>query len=110
MNMKAFKKMFPDYFEYKVPMWSNWKTGETSDILEITIPGFERKDFKLVAIGDKLELTITNIEKSISYSIVDSSFTTDYNLAEAKARYKSGILYIEIPKVVKNKIEIGVSD
>jgi HSP20 family protein len=97
VNWNLFDLMFPDYYKYRTPMWS--ETGETDEELTINIvvPGYEKEDFSLFAQDDRLLLKINKDGKSISYSVCGYP----YPLEKATAKYRNGILKITIPKSKK---------
>ena len=109
LNLRDFNFMFPNYEDYKIPMWSDWKETKSEAILSIAVPGYEKEDFDLYVEDKKLYLKI-NAEKLQSlYSIIGISENFKYALELAEAEYKSGVLKITIPKVVKEQKKIKVS-
>jgi len=108
----AFYFMFPQYFWYKGPMYSEMNEDDKEATLEIVVPGFEKEAFKLYFEDEWLYLEIENKKKSIKYSLFNNSFATDFDLKSASAKYNNGILEIKIPKKEKaksKKIELRVS-
>jgi HSP20 family protein len=106
LDMMLFEMMFPTYREFKVPMWSDWTETEEKGIMEIAIPGYDKKDFELYVENGILRLKINDNKKSLSYSIVDSLWSSKYLFEKSKAEYVNGILKITIPKTEKSKKRI----
>jgi HSP20 family molecular chaperone IbpA len=107
-DLMLFDKMFPNYYEYKTPMWSTWKEDEKVLKLEVAVPGYSKEDFTLYIEGGTLFLKIKDEKKTLSYSIIDRFYLDLYKVEEAVAKYKNGILIITIPKEVK-RVAIEVS-
>ena len=107
VNWYLFDLMFPRYYLYKCPMWSEYEETEEGMNLEVAIPGYEKEDFKLYSEDGRLYLKILRKDRQALYSISGR----DFDAERAKAEYKNGILSITVPKAEKEqkKLEIKVS-
>ena len=104
-NLSLFDFMFPNYSEFKTPMYSSWKSDDDKTTLSVVVPGYEKEDFELFFEDDSLKLRIKSESGDLLYSIVDRFYTSQYNLDLAKAEYHSGVLKINIPKAAKKKLK-----
>jgi HSP20 family molecular chaperone IbpA len=99
-----FENMFPNYYDYKTPMWSTWKEEDGNAILEVVVPGYKKEEFNLFVDEDKaLKLTIESTKQQLSYSILSSYYSNKYDFPSANAVYDAGILKITIPKAANKK-------
>jgi len=112
LDLFKFYRMFPNYDDFKVPMWSKVREKAGEMIIEIVIPGFERENFELTFDDAGLNLKVTrNDEKENSvreYVILTSWYDRDYDFSKALAEYKSGILKIKVPKTDKKRKALPV--
>jgi len=104
-DLESFNNLFPNYHDYKVPMFSSWKEGEDSGVLEIVVPGYKKDDFDLHVEDGGLILKVNSEKRSFTYSILGSYSSSTYDVGAAKAEYEAGILKIEIPRVPKKKMK-----
>jgi HSP20 family molecular chaperone IbpA len=106
LDLYKFYKTFPNYEDFRIPMWSESEEKDNNIILSIAVPGFEKEDFNLYVEDNTLFLEITTKKKSLKYRVYDSVL----NLKKAEAEYKNGVLVITIPKreVDKKKLSIKV--
>lgn len=103
LNLSLFDWVFPNYSEFRTPMWSSWKDDDDKTTLSVVVPGYEKEDFELFLEDGSLLLRIKSGERSLLYSILDKFYASQYNLDTAEAEYHSGILKVSIPKVAKKK-------
>ena len=102
----------------------NIREDEKNYILELAIPGINKKDLKIDINEDVITVSSETTNESeenkndykkreFSYSSFCRSFYVPENVAREKigAKYKDGILYVELPKqeVDKSKISRQVS-
>lgn len=99
-----FHSLFPNYYDFKTPMWSSCKSTDGGFELEVVVPGYEKEDFVLTEEDGELKLSI-NREKDdpLIYSILGRYRSSNYDLSRAEAEYKAGILKITVPKVQKKQ-------
>lgn len=107
LKLTDFYYMFPNYYDHKVPMWSEFTESQEFMTLEVAIPGFEKKDFSLYVENNKLYLDVSTKAQSITYSIMHNVLE-NCDLENSRATYKSGVLKIEVPKVRANRVKIEV--
>lgn len=105
LDLFSFDRLFPNYYDYKVPMYSSWKESEDGGTLEIVVPGYKKDDFDLHVEDGRLILNINSGKKSLTYSILGSYSFSTYDVGAAQAEYEAGILKIEIPKIPKKKMK-----
>lgn len=103
LDLFRFDRMFPNYYDFLTPMRSDWRANPRELILSVVVPGYEKEDFKLFVEDDSLNLEINSKKNHLSYSIVDSLYSSDYDLEKAEAEYKNGILKVTIPKLPKKE-------
>ena len=106
------RDFFPNYWDYKVPMWSKWEEKDDKLILKVAVPGYEKEDFNIYVEDGSLCLEIKSKKGNLSYSILDRFYDDRYKFDEAEAEYVNGVLVIKIPKNEKKKtkqISIKVS-
>jgi len=108
LDLNAFNWMFPNYYDYKTPMWSAWSEKDNDLILEVAIPGYTENDFTLKFEDGKLNLGINKDGELLHYSIVGRFYEPKYKLEDTKATYKSGILKITIPQAQKKMKQIPI--
>lgn len=109
-DLDLFMSTFPNYSDFKVPMWSSWREDEAKEnvILKIAVPGYDVEDFELFVEDDSLFLSIKG-KKTTSYWLLDNK---ELNLEAATADYKAGVLKVKIPKLETKKgkkLQIKVS-
>lgn len=112
MNLDLFNSVFPNYYDFKIPMWSKVRETKQGLDLEIVVPGYEKEDFNLYEEGGSILLSIRREDANpLVYDLLDRKSIRDYNLESISANYKAGVLKITIPKVeVKpEQRRIGIS-
>jgi HSP20 family molecular chaperone IbpA len=100
-----FFQTFPNYYDNKIPLCSEYKETDNGAVIEVAVPGFKKSDFELYVEDGGLQLKINSDKKSITYSILGSYSAGGFNVEAASAEYDAGILKIEIPKIPKKKIK-----
>jgi len=103
LDLLKFYRMFPNYDDFKIPMWSDWEEKNDELILSVAVPGYEKEDFELFSEDGGLYLRINNEKKQTLYSIVSRFYASAYDFSKADAGYRNGILKITIPKVSQKK-------
>jgi HSP20 family molecular chaperone IbpA len=105
LNTDLFDLMFPTYYKYRVPMWSESEENDDELKIKIVVPGYEKEDFALYAKDDKILLEINKgDDKKVKYSLQ----AYPYPLEKATAEYRNGILIITIPKAKKAMKELPI--
>ena len=124
---EAFCELFP-FFGYRRPqhahayMRTDVKENETEYVMEVELPGLEKKDIGLSVKDGYLNISVQKseaekddkekyIRRERSYSCSRSYYIGDVNKEDIKAKYENGILQISIPKetpkqAVSDRIEI----
>lgn len=124
---EAFSELFP-FFGYRRPqhahayMRTDVKENETEYVMEVELPGLEKKDIGLSVKDGYLNISVQKseaekddkekyIRRERSYSCSRSYYIGDVNKEDIKAKYENGILQISIPKetpkqAVSDRIEI----
>lgn len=100
-----FFQTFPNYYDHKIPMWSDYKETDSGAVVEVAVPGFKKSDFELYVEDGGLQLKINSDKKAITYSILGSYSAGGFDIESASAVYDAGILKIEIPKIPKKKMK-----
>jgi HSP20 family molecular chaperone IbpA len=111
-DLLLFERLFPSYGGYRIPMWSNWQETSEGVVLEIAIPGYDKKDFELYYDHDGFHLKIDNPKRTLHYSILNVLEASEFNIEDAKAEYKKGVLQISVPRSEESKkklVKIEVS-
>ena len=108
-ELTLFDSIFPGYRSmlFRPPMWSSWVYEKDNLSIDIVLPGYEEQDFELSAEDGELILSIsgTKDNKIHTYSV----YTEDgYNIENADATYKAGVLKIRIPKQVVDKPKVRI--
>ena len=98
----------------------NIRENEKNYLLELAIPGMEKKDLKIDINEDVLTISAENKNeneeqkdgykrKEFSYSSFCRSFYIPENADKEKtaANYKEGVLYVELPKQEEEKTKIS---
>jgi HSP20 family protein len=99
LDLLKFYSMFPNYNDFRIPMWSDSKETDEKLTIKVVIPGYNKEDFNLFIEDNKLFLEINQEnKKKLTYSIWYKSIQEYYLFDKAKAEYVSGILKITIPK------------
>ena len=112
VNLDLFDSIFPNYHDFRIPMWSTGTKSKEGLYLEIAVPGHDKDDFNLYEEGGSILLSIRREDANpLVYDLLDRKSTRDYNLESISANYKAGVLKITIPKVeVKpEQRRIGIS-
>ena len=101
-----FKPMF--YEEKFNTMKTDIRENDHAYLMDIEIPGFDKKDVKLslengylTVSAEKKECSDNKdnyIRRERNCSVSRSYYVGDVKEEDVKARYENGILYIEIPK------------
>ncbi len=115
-----FKPMF--YEEKFNTMKTDIKENENSYVMDIEIPGFEKKDIGISLENGYLTISAKKEEKQEgkkenylrrerNYSCSRSYYVGDVDKDKVKAKYENGVLVVEIPKEqpelpAKHNIEI----
>ena len=115
-----FKPMF--YEEKFNTMKTDIKENENSYVMDIEIPGFEKKDIGISLENGYLTISAKKEEKQDgkkenylrrerNYSCSRSYYVGDVDKDKVKAKYENGVLVVEIPKEqpelpAKHNIEI----
>lgn len=105
VDWPLFHDMFPTYLDHKTPMWSNFKETKSELQIRIVVPGYIKDDFCLSVEGEALFLGINFESGEGKYSILRKFIDESYQIEEAKAGYRNGILKITIPKISKLKLK-----
>lgn len=98
LDLLRFYEMFPNYVDYRIPMWSEYKETDDKLTVKVVVPGFEKEDFVLYVEGNRLFLDIKNKKDKTTYSVLQKLLNETYLLDKANAEYTAGILKITIPK------------
>jgi len=98
----------------------NIRENEKNYLLELAVPGMEKKDLKIDINEDVLTISAENKNeneeqkdgykrKEFSYSSFCRSFYIPENADKEKiaANYKEGVLYVELPKQEEEKTKIS---
>lgn len=97
---------------------TNVREKKDKYVLEISIPGFQKEDLKLsldngyltFEAEKKQEIDDTNdhyIRRERRYGKFQRSFYVgDVSLDQIEAKYKNGILYVEVPKDKKDETKL----
>jgi HSP20 family molecular chaperone IbpA len=101
--LDLFNSTFVNYYDNKVPMWSNWNYDKFGMQIKIAVPGYEKEAFDLSVNDDELQLKIEDGKRLRTYSVITRQWDTAYDLEKAKATYKNGMLIIDIPKEDQKK-------
>jgi len=118
--------LFDDDFFSSLPSRSssmpavNIREDEKNYLLELAVPGMEKKDLKIDINEDVLTISAENKNeaeeqkegykrKEFSYSSFCRSFYIPENADKEKiaANYKEGVLYVELPKQEEEKTKIS---
>lgn len=103
-----FKPMF--YEEKFNTMKTDIKENEKSYVMEVEVPGFDKKDIGISLENGYLTITASKKEcsddgkkenylrKERSCSLTRSYYVGDVEQSEVKAKYENGVLTLEIPK------------
>lgn len=103
LNLSDFNFMFPNYYEFRTPMWSEWEEKGDELLLKVAVPGYEKEDFELFIEDSGLFLKINSGKKDqLLYSIL-GKITSGYELEGAVSEYRNGILKVTIPRIPKKK-------
>lgn len=116
VNWWEFHSLFPNYYDFKTPVWSDYKITGKEFTLDVVAPGYEKEDFDLYEEGGRLLLSIKRDgdESPLVYSILGRYGGPEYDMTKAIAKYKAGILKISIPKRQEKEMKalvnrIGIS-
>lgn len=108
VNWDLFHKMFPNYYDFRTPMWSDWKETKEGVQIDVVVPGYDTKDFKLYVENGSLHLEISRETDHLSYSIFNSWSSSKYDLEAATAKYKNGILTLKVPRLEKEPKRLAI--
>ena len=111
LNQTLFNAMFPNYDEFRVPMWSHITEGKNLLMVEVAIPGFKKTDFNLYIEDNTLKLEIIRSNEKDSeliFDIIDSSESNAFDYQHAVAEYDAGILTITVPRSFKERQKIDI--
>jgi HSP20 family molecular chaperone IbpA len=113
VNLDLFDSIFPNYHDFRIPMWSTGTKSKEGFYLEIAVPGHDKDDFNLYEEDGNVFLSIKMGEDSspLEYDILDKRDNWGYDLEKIDAKYKSGVLKITIPKteIKPEQRRIGIS-
>jgi len=94
----------PQITEEAEPLVDVYDEGEKIRVVA-EIPGVEKDKIKLKAVGRKLIIRASNGDRKY-YKEVE--LPDEVDIKKAKARYKNGVLEVEIPKKESGEEEIGI--
>lgn len=118
--IKRTRNILDDWMEMPFTRYLQTNVREKKDkyVLEISIPGFQKEDLKLsldngyltFEAEKKQEIDDTNdhyIRRERRYGKFQRSFYVgDVSLDQIEAKYKNGILYVEVPKDKKDETKL----
>lgn len=84
------------------------KTTDTSYIIKVTIPGFEREEISLSVVGDILTVEGKVADKSVKSIKRVYYIPTDADKEKIDAALKNGILTVTLPKKVETRVRIDI--
>ncbi len=94
----------PQITEESEPLVDVYDEGEKIRVVA-ELPGVEKENIKLKATGRRLVIRATNTDRKY-YKEID--LPEEVDIKKAKARYKNGVLEVEIPKKKKGEEEVGI--
>ena len=100
IDWNKFKTMFPSYKKHKTMMWSEVLKTDELFRLRIVIPGYNKEDFELYEDNGTIRLLL-NKDRGVgknpsTYILFDENYSDKYDLNNISARYKNGVLEVEI--------------
>lgn len=108
VKWNLFDSMFPNYYDFRTPMWSDWKETKEGLQIKVVVPGYEKEDFNLYVEDGSLRLEISRETDHLSYSIFSRWSSPRYDLEAATAEYKNGILTLKIPRLEKEPKRLAI--
>lgn len=117
---EAMRDFFPAFYAPRHAQWymrTDIKETDDAYLMEVEMPGLDKKDIRLELKDGYLNITANKSEKDEegkkanyirrerSYSCSRSYYVGDISREEIKAKYENGILQVSIPKEVAKKEE-----
>jgi HSP20 family molecular chaperone IbpA len=110
LDLIKFYETFPNYRDFQVPMWSDYKETDDKLTVKVVVPGHNKKDFDLFVKDNTLFLDIVQEnKKTITYSVIRKFIDETYLLDKATAEYVSGILKITIPRDKSERKSLSIT-